>query len=109
MHHEHPHEMDPGGRFALGLLCGAMIGAALGLLFAPKAGVDTRHQLSDSAQRARRKAADAYGGATEALNGAVERGRKAFDAGKQAFDDARGKRKDDVEPLPDRPAGVSVS
>jgi gas vesicle protein len=37
------------GRFAIGLLVGAAVGAGLGLLFAPKVGSQLRHQIGDQA------------------------------------------------------------
>ncbi len=36
---------DGGGSFLMGLLAGTVLGAGLGMLFAPKAGADTRRQL----------------------------------------------------------------
>ena len=103
--HNEPYNEDlaAGGRFAAGLLCGALIGGALGLLLAPRAGADTRHQIAEKAQRAKRRATEAYEGANRAVSGAVERSRKAVEAGKQAYVDAR--HRDTSVP----PAGVSVS
>lgn len=104
VHHEATDtQISPASRFALGLVCGAAIGAALGLLLAPKTGEDMRHQLSDSAQRAKRRATDAYSNATQTVHDAVARGRKAVEAGKQAFVDARRANR------PERPTGVSIS
>jgi gas vesicle protein len=42
-------------------LVGAAVGAGLALLYAPRSGRETRHQLSASAHRLREKANDAYG------------------------------------------------
>lgn len=42
-------------------LVGAAVGAGLALLYAPRSGRETRHQLSASANRLREKANDAYG------------------------------------------------
>jgi gas vesicle protein len=90
------------GRFLLGLVCGAAVGAALGLLLAPKPGLELRHQMSDSAQRMKARATQAYGEASTAVGDAVERGRKAFEAGREAFNDTR------RQPSPPN-TGVSVS
>ena len=38
-----------GGRFAIGLLVGAAVGAGLGLLCAPKVGSQLRHQIGEQA------------------------------------------------------------
>jgi gas vesicle protein len=45
----------------LAFLAGAVIGAGLGLLFAPHPGKETREQLADLARRAREKAAEIAG------------------------------------------------
>ena len=38
-----------GGSFVMGLLTGTVLGAGLGMLFAPKAGSELRDQISDQA------------------------------------------------------------
>ena len=40
------------GAFLMGLLAGTVLGAGLGMLFAPKAGADLRNQLSEQAGQA---------------------------------------------------------
>lgn len=45
----------------LAFLAGAVIGAGIGLLFAPRPGKETREQLADLARRAREKAAEIAG------------------------------------------------
>ena len=40
---------DGGGSFLMGLLAGTVLGAGLGMLFAPRAGSELRNQLSDQA------------------------------------------------------------
>jgi gas vesicle protein len=53
---------DKGGKFFLGAIFGATLGAIGGILFAPKAGVETRKDLTDKAndlaQQAKNKAGD---------------------------------------------------
>ena len=39
---------DGGGSFLMGLLAGTVLGAGLGMLFAPKAGSELRNQLTES-------------------------------------------------------------
>ena len=51
---------DGGGSFLMGLLAGTVLGAGLGMLFAPKAGSELRNQLSEQAGRLRTTANDAY-------------------------------------------------
>ena len=94
-------EQDSGiGTFMVGMLCGAAIGAAIGLMFAPKPGAEMRQQLAaqtdrfrrratEQADRLRRRATDAYTGASETINDVVARGREALDVGREAFQRAR--------------------
>ena len=44
---------QPGGGFVTGLLFGAAVGAALGVIFAPRAGADTRRPIAESGEPAR--------------------------------------------------------
>lgn len=67
------------GAFLMGLLAGTVLGAGLGMLFAPKAGADLRNQLSEQAGRLRNTAANTYGQASEKVTQIVERGRDAYD------------------------------
>ena len=82
-------ETGEGGRqigvFASGLAVGALIGAAVALLFAPKSGAELRSQVSDSAKRYKRRAGEAYDGASDAAGEVIARGRRAFEAGREAY------------------------
>ncbi|MCC7008426.1 MAG: YtxH domain-containing protein [Acidobacteria bacterium] len=78
-----------GNRFMMGMLWGAAVGAAVGLLFAPRAGSELRGQLSQQADRLRRRASDGYSKASDAVNDLVERGRDAVDQGRQKFEEVR--------------------
>jgi gas vesicle protein len=49
---------DGGGSFLMGLLAGTVLGAGLGMLFAPKAGSDLRSQLTEQAGKLKTTAAD---------------------------------------------------
>ena len=96
MYEPHYEEESGGGGFLIGLLCGTALGAAVGLMFAPKAGSELRQTLYESTGDIRQKAYDAYGQATEQVNTyvakgkqAVERGREAVERGREAFDSAR--------------------
>lgn len=89
---------DHGGAFLMGLLAGTVLGAGLGMLFAPKAGVEVRKQLSEQATRLRSTATDTINQASERLSKAsdkatqvsdkvsqmVERGRDAYERGKSS-------------------------
>ena len=78
-----------GSEFMLGVLCGAAVGAAVGLLLAPRAGSELRGQIADSAERIGRKAADTYSRASEAMNDIVSRGRDAAERGRDKFEEVR--------------------
>jgi hypothetical protein len=70
---------DGGGSFLMGLLAGTVLGAGLGMLFAPRAGAELRSQLSEQAGRLRTTAGDGYQQATEKVSQIVDRGKEAYD------------------------------
>jgi gas vesicle protein len=89
MYEPHYEEGSGGGGFLIGLLCGTALGAAVGLMFAPRAGSELRQTLLDSTGDIRQKAYDAYGQATEQVNTYVAKGKQAVERGREAFDAAR--------------------
>src|SRR5882762_8157091 len=70
---------EGGGSFLMGLLAGTVLGAGLGMLFAPKAGAELRNQLSDQAGKLRSTANDTYQQATDKVSQIVDRGKDAYD------------------------------
>ena len=74
---------EGGGSFLMGLLAGTVLGAGLGMLFAPKSGSELRSQLgtqlSDSTGRLREVADQGYQQASEKVSQIVDRGREAYD------------------------------
>jgi gas vesicle protein len=62
-------------------LAGAAIGAALGILYAPKSGRDTRHLLNKTSHEGR----DAMETSGREL---MDRGKELYDRGKQIVEDA---------------------
>jgi gas vesicle protein len=62
-------------------LTGALIGATVAVLYAPKAGKETRKFLSDRAQAGKEAV-------TETTNDIVESSREMFDRGRRIVDDA---------------------
>jgi gas vesicle protein len=78
--HEPHYKEESGSGFLVGLLCGTALGAAIGLMFAPKAGSDLRQTLYDSTGDIRKKASDMVSKSAEA----VDRGRQAFDSARQS-------------------------
>ena len=75
---------DGGGSFLMGLLAGTVLGAGLGMLFAPKTGTDLRNQLSEQTGRLKTSANDAYAQASEKVSQIVDRGREAYDRARTA-------------------------
>jgi len=74
---------EGGGSFLMGLLAGTVLGAGLGMLFAPKAGSELRTQLgsqiADQSGRIREAADQGYQQASEKVSQMVDRGREAYD------------------------------
>jgi gas vesicle protein len=75
-----------GGSFVMGLLTGTVLGAGLGILFAPKAGSELRSQLSEQAAKAASTASDGYRRASETAGVWAEKGREK---GREMYDKAR--------------------
>ena len=71
-----------GGTFVMGLLAGTVLGASLGMLFAPKAGSELRSQLSEKAGNLANQAKDGY---TKAQQFAQEGYQKASDAVNEGY------------------------
>ena len=74
---------EGGGSFLMGLLAGTVLGAGLGMLFAPKAGSELRtqlgSQLADQTGRLREAADQGYQQASEKVSQMMDRGREAYD------------------------------
>lgn len=68
-----------GPGFAVGLLCGAALGATVALLFAPKEGSALRRDVVNASDRLKRRAARLYDGAAEAVDDLSARGTQAID------------------------------
>lgn len=82
-------ERETGRLFIYGLICGAALGAIAGLLLAPRAGAELRHDMTDSARRLRRKAGEMYDEASQVVGDVAARSRRAFEAGREALQSAR--------------------
>lgn len=78
---------EGGGSFLMGLLAGTVLGAGLGMLFAPKTGSELRSQLGEQAGKLRSTAADGYSQASEKVSQMVDRGREAYDRARTSVSD----------------------
>lgn len=81
-------ESGGGGSFVIGLLTGTVLGAGLGMLFAPKSGSELRNQISEQAGSLANTAQEGYRRATETAGEWADRGRGMYDKAKDAV--ARG-------------------
>ena len=70
---------EGGGSFLMGLLAGTVLGAGLGMLFAPKSGSELRSQIGDQAGKLKEVADQSYQQATEKVSQIMDRGREAYD------------------------------
>ena len=74
---------EGGASFLMGLLAGTVLGAGLGMLFAPKSGAELRSQIgsqiADQTGKLRDAADPYYQQATEKVGQIVDRGREAYD------------------------------
>src|SRR3954451_7891563 len=85
---------EGGGSFLMGLLAGTVLGAGLGMLFAPKAGSELRSQLgnqiADQTGRLRDVADQGYQQASEKVSQMMDRGREAYDRARSSVGVAAG-------------------
>ncbi len=100
-------ERDSGGG-AGSFLLGALVGAGLALLFAPKSGEETQEELKEQARKlrvvaeervreAQRQLEERLDVAREGVAGRYEEVRDAVNAGRSAAVDARGELEDKLE------------
>src|SRR3954471_4033124 len=86
-------EGSGGGSFVMELLTGTVLGAGLGMLFAPKAGSELRSQLTEQAGNLANQAQDGVRKVTENAGDWADRGRemygKARDAVAKGADEAQ--------------------
>jgi gas vesicle protein len=82
-----------GGSFVLGLLTGTVLGAGLGMLFAPKPGQELRNQVREQASSLANTASDGYRRASDTATELAGRGREVAEnlagRGRDMYDKAR--------------------
>jgi gas vesicle protein len=77
-------ESGGGGSFVMGLLTGTVLGAGLGMLFAPKPGSEIRNQLSEQANTIANTASEGYRRASETAGDLANKGREMYDKARDA-------------------------
>ena len=86
MANEYDYEGGSGSGFMMGLLTGTVLGAGLGMLFAPKSGSELRGQISETASKMGHTASESYQKLAAKANDIAERGRSV---GREVADRAR--------------------
>ena len=71
-----------------GFILGALVGAGVALLFAPRSGSDTRRFLRDYAARTKDELAEDVGSGAQALDSAVKKGQEFVEKGKKSLHEA---------------------
>src|SRR5262245_27296834 len=79
-------EKQSGGGL-LSFVAGVAVGAAIAMLFAPEAGIDTRRNIARKARQMRRAARDAVDGLAEKVSDKVDNAKRRVE---DRIDDARG-------------------
>jgi gas vesicle protein len=77
--------------FGFGIVCGAALGAAIAMLWAPKSGAEMRRDVAKSMDRMKRQAASK-------VSDVKARGKRAWEAGRDAFNESA--------PAPDEPTSM---
>jgi gas vesicle protein len=102
-----------GGSFVMGLLTGTVLGAGLGMLFAPKSGSELRNQISEQAGSLANTASEGYRRAHESAGEWAERGRDAYGKAREAVskgaDEAQRYVREVTHSAPANPPGASGS
>ena len=87
-------EGGSGSSFVMGLLTGTVLGAGLGMLFAPKSGSELRNQVAEQAGSLANTATEGYRRATETAGNWAEKGREVYDRARRRAVRARLRRRD---------------
>lgn len=86
MANEYDYEGGGGSGFMMGLLTGTVLGAGLGMLFAPKSGSELRGQISETASKVGSAASEGYQKVADKASNLADKGR---DMGREVVGRAR--------------------
>ncbi len=78
-----------GSSGVVGFVLGALVGAGIALLLAPRTGKETRRGLADAGRRLGGTVRDTLGQAGERVNDLAQDAKAALDAGREAFEEGR--------------------
>lgn len=88
MSHDDANGRNSGATFLIGFIAGSMLGAGLALLYAPKAGDETRREVAERAQRVKDKAREGLGSASDRVAQFTERGKAIYQTAAEKARDA---------------------
>jgi gas vesicle protein len=84
-HDRYDNDGNGGGSFVMGLLTGTVLGAGLGMLFAPRAGSELRTQLAEQAGTLATNAQEGYRRASETAQRASETAQRAGETAQEGI------------------------
>ena len=87
--HTETEDDDSGGGRLVWFLTGALIGATVAILYAPKSGKDTRRYISRKAHRSKEALTESSMDVVDASKEMFERGRKLVEDAAELFDRGR--------------------
>jgi len=83
---------NPVGGVLAAFAVGALVGAAVALLYAPRSGQETRERIGDKGRELKNRVSDALDGVPDFIDGKKADLAAAFDSGKEAVRDELNKR-----------------
>jgi gas vesicle protein len=90
----------------LAFVAGAVLGAGIALLLAPRSGAETQQEIAEGVRRLRDRAEDRMAGVRDRALHAVEEGRRAAREGRQELEERLSAAKRETGAPPARPRGL---